>query len=425
MRNKKQSFKKLLAWIGAATVMGLGFSPPLENLAMWPSHLIVAEGAKISLPWSGWLPIKAVTSSGLTAHTTHGSQQLELEGFKAGPATVRFKLFGWVPWRTVPVAVAPPSSRVIPGGESVGIVARTQGLIVTALRSVVSNARRVDPAATAGIERGDIIMAINHRPAASGQSLQRAIDQAGSEGLSLDLEVKGARSVHERRVRPVWVSQTRQWQLGLLVEDATTGVGTMTFFYPGTKTYTALGHSITDGLTRQPVGIRSGHLSGAEIVGVVAGTALAPGQKVGVLAGDYNIDGSVSYNGRFGIVGQLRHSPRWGPDHSMPVALPDQVHRGNARVITVIHGQRPESFRIKILRTYPQWQPNTKGLLFEVTDRRLLKRAGGVVQGMSGSPIIQGGRVIGAVTHVLLNRPNLGFGCYAYWMATQSAVGSK
>jgi stage IV sporulation protein B len=109
----------------------------------------------------------------------------------------------------------------------------------------------------------------------------------------------------------------------------------------------------------------------------------------------------------------------------MPLALPDQVHRGNARVITVIHGQRPESFRIKILRTYPQCQPNTKGLLFEVTDRRLLKQAGGVVQGMSGSPIIQGGRVVGAVTHVLLNRPNLGFGCYAYWMATQGVIGPK
>lgn len=425
MRDKQQSLKKVVAWIGAATVVALGFTPPLENLAMWPSHLIVAEGDKIALPWSGWLPIKAVASSGLLAHTTRSHQQIELEGFKVGQASVRLELFGWMPWRTIPVAVAPPSSRVIPGGESVGIVARTRGLIVTALNPVVSNARRVDPAATAGIERGDIIMAINHQPVNSGQSLQHAVDQAGIEGLSLDLEVKGARTVHERRVKPVWASKTRQWQLGVLVEDATTGVGTMTFFYPGAMTYAALGHSITDGLTRQPVGIRHGHLSGAEIVGVVAGTALAPGQKVGVLAGDYNMDGSVTYNGRFGIVGRLRHAPHWGPHHTMPLALPDQVHRGNARVITVIHGQRPESFRIKILRTYPQWQPNTKGLLFEVTDRRLLKQAGGVVQGMSGSPIIQGGRVVGAVTHVLLNRPNLGFGCYAYWMATQGVIGPK
>ncbi len=424
-KGRRWSSKKLMGWVSAAVMLGLGFSPPLENMARWPSQIIVPQGAALVLPWSGVLPFQARASHGVVVHTSATGQEIRLIGQKIGPASVRLELFGWLPWRTVPVEVAPPQVNVVPGGESVGIVARTRGLIVTALNPVLIKGHRVDPAADAGIERGDIIVAINHQPVTSDHHLQEAVDQAGAKGVPVELFVKGARTTHERPIKPVWDPKTRRWQLGVLVQDTTSGVGTLTFFYPGSKDYAALGHSLTDGLTRRPVSIAEGHLSGAEIVGVVAGTAIAPGQKVGVLAGGYNIDGSVTYNGRFGILGRLDHRPRWGPTGSMPLALPDQVHRGKARIITVIHGQRPESFRIKILRTYPQWQPNTKGLLFEVTDRRLLKRAGGVVQGMSGSPIIQGGRVVGAVTHVLLNRPNLGFGCYAYWMATQVAAHSK
>ena len=419
MRDKgRWRSNKLWGWVSAAVVVALGFSPPLENLARWPSHLMVSQGQALTLPWSTYLPFAANGSRGVDVHTASTGQEIWLEGLRVGQASLKLELFGWMPWRTIPVEVAPDPVDVIPGGESVGIVAHTRGLIVTALNPVIVNGRRVDPAADAGIERGDIIVAINGRPVTSERFLQRAVDQAGIKGRSVDLEVKGARTVHVRRIKPVWATHTHRWQLGVLADDSTTGVGTMTFFYPRSGAYAALGHSITDGLTRQPVTIADGRISGAEIVGVVAGTAVAPGQKVGVLAGGYNIEGTVTYNGQFGIRGRLEHRPRWGPTGSMPIALPEQVHPGKARIITVLQGQRPESFRIKILRTYPQWQPNTKGLLFEVTDRRLLKRTGGVVQGMSGSPIIQGGRVVGAVTHVLLNRPSLGFGCYSYWMAT-------
>ncbi|MHB1954025.1 MAG: SpoIVB peptidase [Sulfobacillus sp.] len=414
--------KKLLGVVGAALVVGAGFAPPIEHLAKWPSHLMVPQGARIALPWSAYLPIRVESAGAVAVTRTHASHFLMVKGLQPGRYHVNFRLFGWIPYRSIPVAVTKPVTTVIPGGESLGVITQTKGLVVTRLQPIHQSGQWVDPAAQAGIERGDIIMAINRQPAESDQQLQQAVNRAGTSGQSLQLMVEGARAMHQRWVHPIWVPQAHRFEMGILVEDGASGVGTLTFYMPSTQQYAALGHSITDGLTRHPVRIRQGHVVGAEIVGIIAGTVHTPGQKVGVLASGFNIAGSVTHNGQFGIVGRLSHVPVWGPKHSIPLALPDQVEPGPAQIITVVKGQHPERFQIRILRTYPQWVPNTKGLLFQVTDPRLLTQAGGVVQGMSGSPIIQNGRMVGAVTHVLLSRPTLGFGCYAYWMATQSSM---
>jgi stage IV sporulation protein B len=234
----------------------------------------------------------------------------------------------------------------------------------------------------------------------------------------------GARTLRNRWVTPVWSVVRHTYAIGVKVRERASGVGTLTFYDPTTGEFTALGHSMTDGLTRRPVNILRGYATGADIVGIVPATATEPGQKVGVLAGPANISGQVTANGEFGLIGHLNHAPIWGPREMLPVALPNQVHPGPAQMITVVHGERPEVFRIDILKAKYQSAPEIKGLLFRVTDSRLIRAAGGIVQGMSGSPIIQDGRLVGAVTHVLVNRPTLGFGCYAYWMATQPAFRS-
>jgi stage IV sporulation protein B len=216
-------------------------------------------------------------------------------------------------------------------------------------------------------------------------------------------------------VAPSW-RDAHPWRTGLQVRDRLSGVGTLTFYDPRTMTYAALGHSLTAGVTALPVPVRTGWIRDAEIVGVVPATARTPGQKIGILVGHRNVQGTVQTNGQFGIVGHLDRRPILGPVKPVPLALPDQVHTGPATVVTVIHGQTPHPYQIQILKTAPQYAPQIKGILFQITDPRLLKATGGIVQGMSGSPILQDGRLVGAVTHVLLNRPTLGFGCYAYWM---------
>ncbi len=408
---------KVLGLAGALGVVALGTAAPVRRLVNFPTRVQTTAGQDLVLPWSRWIPLSVQESGSKPVIISH-TQVIRLRTPRVGHYLLRFRLFGRIPWRGVPVDVTKPIY-VVPGGESVGVLAHTEGLMVTGFSSVTSLGRHPDPALEAGIERGDVITRVDGRPALSVGFFTSRIAYDGRRHQPLRLWVAGARSDRERQVEPVLSPRTGRWEIGAVVQDHTSGVGTLTFFSPGTHRFAALGHSISDGLTRRPVGLSQGGVMGADIVGLVPATDTEPGQKIGVLAGSSNVSGYTRFNGRFGIVGQLNHLPVWGPTQAMPLAFPDQVRTGPAEMITVVHGQFPESFRIQIIRAAVQNRPTVKGLLFQVTDPRLLRDTGGIIQGMSGSPIIQNGRVVGAVTHVLVNRPSMGFGCYAYWMADQ------
>ena len=419
-RPMKRRLVKALGLAGAALAVAAGTSVPAQRLWAWPKTVQTGAGEEMQLPWSRWLP---VTVASRVAAPVGSQRVVEIKAESPGTYRVTLSLFGKIPWRGVPVKVGRPVY-VVPGGESLGIVARTRGVVVMALSGVVVNGRTVEPAQDAGIERGDVITRVDGQPALGVDMLEHHIMVDGRDHSPVRVWVAGSRSDRERQITPVWAAASRTWRIGATVQDHTTGVGTLTFFNPSTYRFTALGHSISDGLTRRPVAIESALVTGAEIVGLVPASEHQPGQKVGVLAGPDNVSGTADSNGPFGIVGRLHHTPIWGYRHAIPVAYPDQVHDGPAQIVTVLHGQKPETFSIEILKTAAQYEPEVKGLLFKVTDPRLLRETGGIIQGMSGSPIIQNGRVVGAVTHVLVNRPSLGFGCYAYWMAQQRAYQS-
>lgn len=409
--------RRVMGLVGAALTVAAGLSKPVQKLAALPDAVMVPQGQRITVPWSSWISLSAAPADPVSIAGNAAS----IHGLSPGRFIIRTRLLGWLPWRQVPVEVTKPLYEV-PGGESMGVLVNTKGLVVTQYAPVLTRGRWTDPAELAGIDKGDIIVQINHRPVYADSALERAVQSAGRKHQDVELGVQGSRSFHIRRVRPIWSNQHFRWQIGVLVQDGASGVGTLTFYNPGTLQYAALGHSITDGLTRAPVEVHSGRVTGADIVGVIAGTANTPGQKIGVLTTGADVQGTVIHNGVFGITGHLNHRPSGKKGVPLPVALPDQVHPGPATIVTVLHGQRTASYAVRILKTYPQWVPHTKGLLFEVDDSRLLHEAGGVIQGMSGSPIIQNGRIVGAVTHVLINRPSLGYGCYAYWMAKQKSL---
>ncbi|NMP21141.1 SpoIVB peptidase [Sulfobacillus harzensis] len=416
---KRGRISRALGIVLASGVVALGTSAPARALFNFPAHLEIPQGQGVRVSWSRFVPV-AVASGNSRPVMVANASQIDVETPSSGHYLLHFRLFGWLPWRGVPVDVPKPAY-VVPGGESVGVLVHTRGLIVNGFSPVRTQGRVVDPAQEAGLERGDVIASVDAQPAKSVAFLEQRVNQDGIRHQPVRLRVAGARSERVRTVMPVWSERLHHWQIGVTLQDRTSGVGTLTFYNPKTLAFTALGHSMTDGLTRRPVGVQAGRAMGADIVGVVPAADNHPGQKVGVLAGPANVSGSVDANGTLGIVGRLDHQPLWGPHRALPLALPDQVHPGPATIITVLRGQIPERYHIEILKTAAQSQPDTKGLLFRVTDPGLLHKTGGVVQGMSGSPIIQNGRVVGAVTHVLISRPALGFGCYAYWMERQSA----
>ncbi|MCY0877697.1 MAG: SpoIVB peptidase [Firmicutes bacterium] len=409
-----------LPWIGALMaffIVLLGTSAPARELWRLPSRLELIQGQETTVPWSRFLPL-SVTRPAPALSVGREAQTLALSASRLGHYRLDFRWFGWIRWRELPVDVMRPIM-VVPGGESLGVMVHFKGLVVSHLVAVNVGGDWREPAAQAGLERGDVIRAVDGLSATSVAVLAHRVQIDGRQHHKVLLRVAGARTVRNRWVTPVWSAVQHAYAIGVAVRQQASGVGTLTFYDPKTGAFAALGHSMTDGLTRRPLDIQEGYATGADIVGIVPATDAEPGQKVGVLSGPTNISGPVTKNGEFGLVGRLNHAPVWGPRRAMPVALPDQVRPGPAQIITVVHGEQPEVFQIDILKAKAQSAPEIKGLLFRVTDPRLIRIAGGIVQGMSGSPIIQQGRVVGAVTHVLVSRPTLGFGCYAYWMVTQ------
>jgi stage IV sporulation protein B len=403
-------------WWGVA-LAGLSLAAmatvPVRALASLPGQLTVPRRQEVAIGWSRLLPLTVSASRGISWRAAPSAGMVG--GRRLGWSSIRLNLFGWIPVDRIPVRVV-PAVDVVPGGQSIGVVVHTDGVMVTGYDPIRTLRGWIDPAEAAGIEPGDVIVAADGRGLRDDAALAAVVQAAGRRRSPVTLTVQGARRALPRIVWPVFNAAAGRYQLGIVVRDTASGVGTLTFWNPRTLAFRALGHSITDGLTRNPVAVAGGQITSAVIVGVVASTPDHPGEKIGVLAGTQTIGGVVNANDRFGLAGRLDAPPSVGSARPVPVAMADQVRPGPAEILTVIAGQRPQAFRIRILATYPQARPATKGLLFEVTDPRLLAKTGGIVQGMSGSPILQDGRLVGAVTHVFVNRPDAGYGCYAEWM---------
>lgn len=344
---------------------------------------------------------------------------------KPGLANIQIRLFGILPVKNVKVEIL-PQTRVIPGGHSVGVLLHSEGVIVVG-QSIVQDTEghKFNPARSAGIEVGDIILKINGVTVNSDDQVARLVDESGKSGQDVDILVKRKTKTFHAVLKPVMCQDTRRFRIGLYIRDSAAGVGTLSFYNPNTGKYGALGHVITDADTNQPIDVNDGKIVRASIQGIQAGRKGLPGEKVGMFVNDRNFTGSIEKNTKFGIYGslngKLKNSYYREP---IPIALADQVKTGPAEMLTVLDGETIEKFQVEVKRILPQSSPDSKGLIIEVTDKRLLNRTGGIIQGMSGSPLIQNGRLIGAVTHVFINDPTRGYGCLIEWMLMESN-GSK
>jgi stage IV sporulation protein B len=198
-------------------------------------------------------------------------------------------------------------------------------------------------------------------------------------------------------------------------------VGTLTFFEPNTLIYGALGHVIADAETSQQIAQGEGKIINASIQGIQQARRGQPGEKIGIFTDSQIILGDIQKNTQAGIFGVLksRLDNELYP-HPLPVAFAHQVETGPARMLTVVDQEKIESFAIEITKIVPQRLPSGKNLVIQITDPRLLSLTGGIVQGMSGSPIIQKNRLVGAVTHVFVNEPTKGYGILAEWMLMET-----
>lgn len=342
-----------------------------------------------------------------------------------GKIDMSVKLFGLIPLRQVTIDVV-PQVKVIPGGHSVGILLHASGVIITGVSAVEdASGKQHCPAKEAGIKVGDVLLKINGIPVKTEYQVRDIITQAGKnkQPLVLDLERQGKKITTQ--IQPIYRKDTQQYVLGLLIKDSAAGVGTLTFYNPETGVYGALGHVITDVDTGKKINVSNGCLVAASIKEIRPGQKGVPGEKIGVLETNNSLTGSIEKNTHHGIFGSLSQ-PLTNPlfQQPIPVAVSSQIKEGPAEIITVLQGNKMEKFKIEIEKVSKQVQPEGKGMIIKITDPRLLNVTGGIIQGMSGSPIIQyyNGQpfLIGAVTHVFINDPTRGYGVQAEWMLHQA-----
>jgi len=339
-----------------------------------------------------------------------------------GPLNLKFKLFGFIPLKSMMVDVLPQMT-VVPGGHSVGVLLQMEGVMVVGHSPVCGeNGESFFPAKEAGIELGDSILKINGVKIQNEKNAAKLINKYGKDG-PLTIDVKHLGKIKQVKVTPQYCQDTRSYRIGLYIRDNAAGVGTLTFYEPSEKKYGALGHMIAD-LDTLP-GPNKGMIVKAEIQGIRPGKKGEPGEKIGIFVSE-DLRGNIEQNSPFGIFGKLE-SPVVNPFYkkAIPVALASQIKEGPAEIITVISGDKLEKFNVRILRVLPQHQPTGKGLVIQITDSRLLKATGGIIQGMSGSPIVQEGKLVGAVTHVFVNDPTKGYGCLAEWMLLEADITQK
>lgn len=341
-----------------------------------------------------------------------------------GQFRVRLSLFGIIPVRDM-IVNAVPQIEVVPGGQSIGVLIHSQGVMVVGNSPIQDQkGNRVNPAADAGIKEGDIIVKIDGEAVRSDAQVKELVARAGAGGGSLDAEVKRGEQVFTAKLKPVFCKETLRYRIGLMIRDSAVGVGTLTFYDPRSMAYGALGHVITDIGTTRPVELSDGRIVGASVQGIHRGKRGQPGEKVGMFQGeDKPINGTITRNTRLGIFGRLQ-KPLENPacHEPLPVAMADQIREGQAEILTVISGEKIEKFLIEIVKVNPQARQDGKGLVIKITDPRLLEQTGGIIQGMSGSPIIQDNKLVGAVTHVFVNDPTKGYGVPVEWMLWESEI---
>ncbi|MGB4563370.1 MAG: SpoIVB peptidase, partial [Dethiobacteria bacterium] len=343
------------------------------------------------------------------------SSPLNLEARGLGKVKLEFSLLGVIPLRQITVDIL-PEVYLIPGGHSIGIKIHSRGVAVVGYYYFNIQGRNRSPAREAGIRVGDTLLAINGEKVVDVNQAAEALEKAGAGEILLLVNRDGKEM--QIKVRPSYSTADGGYRIGLYIRDSTAGVGTLSFYNPSTGRYGALGHIIVDSDTNKPVNLSEGTIVKAKIIDIKAAQKGQPGEKTGIFMDHEEFRGKIDKNTPFGIFGRLDNfqsdnSPYPDP---VPMALASQVEPGPAEMLTVVDGERIDSYSVILEKVTPQSRPGDKGIVLRVVDEELLSRTGGIVQGMSGSPIIQNGRLVGAVTHVFINDPTRGYGIFLEWM---------
>ncbi|CEI84092.1 hypothetical protein J18TS1_40880 [Oceanobacillus oncorhynchi subsp. incaldanensis] len=313
--------------------------------------------------------------------------------------------------------------RVVPGGQSIGVQLETKGVLVVGHHQVKMSEGVKSPGEAAKINIGDTIVEINGQKINHMTDIKPIVDHSGKENKKMQIKLKRGDKYIETNLQPIFDKKENAYKIGLYIRDTAAGIGTMTFYEPETGKYGALGHVISDMDTKKPIDIKQGSIIHSSVTAIEKGDNGLPGEKQASFQTQEKRIGNITKNTDYGIFGVLEKEVNHEKyDETFPVALSHEVKEGPAKILTVVDGEKIEEFDIEIISSVPQKSASTKGMVIQITDPRLLELTGGIVQGMSGSPIIQNDKVIGAVTHVFVNDPTSGYGVHIEWMLEDADI---
>jgi stage IV sporulation protein B len=336
---------------------------------------------------------------------------------------VKLNLFGVLPVKSIFLQSVSNNMMVYPGGQPIGVKLNTKGVLVVALSDIKTPQGKASPAALSGIQVGDNITKINDVYIKSAEQVQSEVNNCKGKNIKVTIERKG--NVLEKQVNPIKGEDNNTYKIGLWVRDCAAGVGTLTFYDDKTSIFAALGHPITDIDTGTIMNISYGEVIPSSIISIKKGLRGNPGELKGIFIEQQKILGKIYKNTECGIFGEGDKKLINKGCKPMKIALRNEIKEGPAKILTTIEGNKPKLYDIQIEKLLQQDSPGPKSMIIKVTDPVLLSKTGGIVQGMSGSPIIQNNKIVGAVTHVLINKPDVGYGIYIEWMIKDSNILSK
>ena len=304
-------------------------------------------------------------------------------------------------------AQAADVTSVVPIGQAVGIQMSAKGVLVVKLNDVQMTEGARCPARDAGITEGDVIVKVNGKEVDSNDEMQKQI--ALSAGQAVEMQVMRDGKIQDLKITPC-ADNNGVYRIGVMARDNMVGIGTLTYVDPETGAYGSLGHGICDGETGVLMPLKAGSVLYSVVDSVQRGEIGEPGALQGAFTD--KVVGTVDQNTKSGIFGTLIEPELYTSIEPMPVASADEIKLGEAEILSNVEGDEVQSYSVQIVKIYPQDDEYGRGMMLRVTDQTLLDKTGGIVQGMSGSPILQNGKIIGAVTHVLVNDPTCGYGIF-------------
>lgn len=406
--NLKKLIKKLLLVFFLLIIYS--YTLVITNL---PDELVVFEGETIFMKTLLGLNIKLNDE---TIETSSNSSQSLTK--QAGKSTLEVSLFDSINIKNVNVDVL-PKTKVIPIGNIAGVKLYTNGVLVVGMSEIEGyDNKKYKPYENKGIKEGDTIVKIDEKLINSTEDLIETVNN--SQGRDIKVQYIHQEETKECSISPVKTSNS-QYKLGLWVRDSAAGVGTVSFYEPTSKTFGALGHGITDIDTNELINIASGEFVTTRILNITKGESGNPGKIQGTVENQTNI-GKIYKNSKFGIYGKVDNISSLNIDMSkeMEVALREEIKTGKARIICSLDNQQPQEYEIEIEKINKENNYDNKSMQIKITDQKLLEKTGGIIQGMSGSPVIQNGKFVGAVTHVLVNDPTKGYAVFGDIMLKQS-----